>query len=60
MRDKEELNVIIVSTMHVERINIWGKKGGISITTIHDYLLKLWMILMLTLYDATSITLMIL
>ena len=42
------------STIHVERINIKEKKKEreISITTIHDYLSKLWMTLMLSLYDA--------
>ena len=48
------------STIHVERKNIKEKKREISITTVHDYLSKLWMTLMLSLYDAISSTLMIL
>ena len=48
------------STIHVERTNIKEKKREISITTVHDYLSKLWMTLMLSLYDAISSTLMIL
>ena len=59
-------------TIHVERINIKEKeKREISITTIHDYLFskkktihdylsKLLMTLMFSLYDAISSTLMIL